>query len=159
MSESKVLLNLMPTAIKSDKIDLSSEKETEELASTFLKKIKPGCFVFLYGEIGVGKTTFIRYLINQFQKLNKLEITEVTSPTFNLLNEYQINDFKINHYDLFRLKSTEEIKNLDLFEDNKNTITLVEWPQIIKEKPKNLIELVFEYGKDHKTRSVQIKGL
>ena len=159
MSESKVLLNLMPTAIKSDKIDLSTEKETEELASTFLKKIKPGCFVFLYGEIGVGKTTFIRYLINQFQKLNKLEITEVTSPTFNLLNEYQINDFKINHYDLFRLKSTEEIKNLDLFEDNKNTITLVEWPQIIKEKPKNLIELVFEYGKDHKTRSVQIKGL
>ena len=154
-----VLLNLMPTAIKSDKIDLSSEKETEELASTFLKKIKPGCFIFLYGEIGVGKTTFIRYLINQFQKLNKLEITEVTSPTFNLLNEYQINDFKINHYDLFRLKSTEEIKNLDLFEDNKNTITLVEWPQIIKEKPKNLIELVFEYGKDHKTRSVQIKGL
>ena len=159
MSESKVLLNLMPTAIKSDKIDLSTEKETEELASTFLKKIKPGCFIFLYGEIGVGKTTFIRYLINQFQKLNKLEISEVTSPTFNLLNEYQINDFKINHYDLFRLKSTEEIKNLDLFEDNKNTITLVEWPQIIKEKPKNLIELVFEYGKDHKTRSVQIKGL
>ena len=149
----------MPTAIKSDKIDLSSEKETEELASTFLKKIKPGCFIFLYGEIGVGKTTFIRYLINQFQKLNKLEITEVTSPTFNLLNEYQINDFKINHYDLFRLKSSEEIKNLDLFEDNKNIITLVEWPQIIKEKPKNLIELVFEYGKDHKTRSVQIKGL
>ena len=159
MSESKVLLNLMPTAIKSDKIDLSSEKETEELASTFLKKIKPGCFIFLYGEMGVGKTTFIRYLINQFQKLNKLEITEVTSPTFNLLNEYQINDFKINHYDLFRLKSSEEIKNLDLFEDNKNIITLVEWPQIIKEKPKNLIELVFEYGKDHKTRSVQIKGL
>ncbi len=159
MSESKVLLNLMPTAIKSDKIDLSSEKETEELASTFLKKIKPGCFIFLYGEIGVGKTTFIRCLINQFQKLNKLEITEVTSPTFNLLNEYQINDFRINHYDLFRLKSTEEIENLDLFEDNKNTITLVEWPQIIKEKPKNLIELVFEYGKDHKTRSVQIKGL
>ena len=159
MSESKVLLNLMPTAIKSDKIDLSSEKETEELASAFIKKIKPGCFIFLYGEIGVGKTTFIRYLINQFQKLNKLEITEVTSPTFNLLNEYQINDFKINHYDLFRLKSTEEIKSLDLFEDNKNIITLVEWPQIIKEKPKNLIELVFEYGKDHKTRSVQIKGL
>ncbi len=159
MSESKVLLNLMPTATKSDKIDLSSEKETEELASTFIKKIKPGYFIFLYGEIGVGKTTFIRYLINQFQKLNKLEITEVTSPTFNLLNEYQINDFKINHYDLFRLKSIEEIKNLDLFEDNKNIITLVEWPQIIKEKPKNLIELVFEYGKDHKTRSVQIKGL
>ena len=149
----------MPTVIKSDRIDLSSEKKTEEFASKFLKKIKPGCSIFLYGEIGVGKTTFIRYLINKFQKINKLEITEVTSPTFNLLNEYQINEFKINHYDLFRLKSVEETKNLNLFDDSKNTINLIEWPQMVKEKPKNLIELVFEYGKDHTTRSVQIKGL
>ena len=157
--ELKALLNPMPTVIKSDRINLSSEKKTEELASKFLKKIKPGCSVFLYGEIGVGKTTFIRYLINEFQKINKLEITEVTSPTFNLLNEYQINEFKINHYDLFRLKSVEETKNLNLFDDSKNTINLIEWPQMVKEKPKNLIELVFEYGKDHVTRSVQIKGL
>ena len=149
----------MPTAIKSDRIDLSSEKKTEELASKFSKKLKPGSVVFLYGEMGVGKTTFIRYLINKFQKDNKLEITEVTSPTFNLLNEYQINKIKINHYDLFRLKKTEEIKNLDLFEDITNTITLIEWPQIIKKKPKNLVELIFEYGKDHQTRSVQTKGL
>ena len=149
----------MPTVIKNDRIDLSSEKKTEEFASKFLKKIKPGYSIFLYGEIGVGKTTFIRYLINKFQKINKLEITEVTSPTFNLLNEYQINEFKINHYDLFRLKSVEETKNLNLFDDIKNTINLIEWPQMVKEKPKNLIELVFEYGKDHKTRYVQIKGL
>ena len=134
----------MPTVTKSDRINLSSEKKTKELASKFLKKIKPGCSVLLYGEIGVGKTTFIRYLINEFQKINKLEITEVTSPTFNLLNEYQINEFKINHYDLFRLKSAEEIRNLDLFEYSKNAITFIEWPQIIKEKPKNLIELFFE---------------
>ena len=149
----------MPIATSSEKIDLSSEKKTEELASKFSKKIKPGNIVFLYGEMGVGKTTFIRYLINQLQKDNTLEITEVTSPTFNLLNEYQINQIKINHYDLFRLKSFEEIKNLDLFENNSKTITLIEWPQIIKEKPKNLIELNFEYGKDFQTRSVQIKGL
>ena len=111
------------------------------------------------GEIGVGKTTFVRYLVNKFQKENKLEITEVTSPTFNLLSEYQINQTKINHYDLFRLKSSEEINNLDLFGDSKNSITLIEWPQMIKEKPKNLIELFFEYEKNHQTRSIQIKGL
>ena len=149
----------MPTAISNDKIDLSSEKVTEELASKFLKKIKSGNIVFLYGEIGVGKTTFVRYLINEFQKINKLELTEVTSPTFNLLNEYQINQIKIKHYDLFRLKSVEEIQNLDLFEDSAKVITLIEWPQIIKKKPNNLIELNFEYGKDHQTRSVQIKGV
>ena len=149
----------MPTVTSSDKIDLSLEKKTEELASRFSKKLKPGNVVFLYGEMGVGKTTFIRYLINNFQKNNKLEITEVTSPTFNLLNEYQINQIKINHYDLFRLKSVEEIKNLDIFEDKINTVTLIEWPQIIKEKPKNLIELFFEYENNHEKRSVQIRGL
>ncbi len=149
----------MPIATKSDKIELSSEKNIEELAGKFLYKIKPGDIIFLYGEIGVGKTTFVRYLVNKFQKENKLEITEVTSPTFNLLSEYQINQIKINHYDLFRLKSSEEIINLDLFGDYKNSITLIEWPQMIKEKPKNLIELYFEYEKNHQTRSIQIKGL
>ena len=101
----------------------------------------------------------VLYLINTFQKENELELTEVTSPTFNLLNEYQINQIKINHYDLFRLKSDKELKNLDMFENNLNTINLIEWPKIIKKKPKNLIELYFEYEKDLQKRVVQIKGL
>ena len=149
----------MPIATKSDFINLSSEKKTEELAEKISKKLKLGHVVFFVGEMGVGKTTFIRYLINNFQKQNGLKITEVTSPTFNLLNEYQIKQIKINHYDLFRINSLDEIHNLGLFDDSKNTINLIEWPQIVKEKPKNLIKLFFEYGKDHKTRSVQIKGL
>ena len=149
----------MPIAIKSDIIFLSSENNTEELANQILKKIKIGDIFFLYGEMGVGKTTFIRYLINGLEKKNKLEPSEVTSPTFNILNEYQINQVKINHYDLFRLKSSKEVKNLGLFEDKQNSITLIEWPQIIKEKPKNLIELNFKYEDDHKKRSVHIKGL
>ena len=149
----------MPIVTKSNKFDLDSEKKTEQLAYKFSKKIKPGDVVFFFGEIGVGKTTFIRYLINSFQRENKLELTEVTSPTFNLLNEYQIKDIKINHYDLFRIKSVDEIKNLGLFQEIKKTIVLIEWPQIINEIPKNLIELVFEYKKDHQKRSVQVKGL
>ena len=149
----------MPIAIRSGKIILSSEKKTEELASQLLKKLKPGNIVFLYGEMGVGKTTFVRYLINKFQNNDNLKITEVTSPTFNLLNEYQLNKIKINHYDLFRIKSNREIKDLDLFENNNSSITLIEWPEIIEKKPKNLIELFFEYEKDHLSRSVQIKGL
>ena len=149
----------MPIATSSDIIDLSSEKKTEELANKILKKIRIGHIIFLYGEMGVGKTTFIKYLINGLQKENKLELSEVTSPTFNLLNEYQINEVKINHYDLFRLKSHIELENLDLFSDIQNAITVIEWPQIIEKKPKNLIELTFEYKDDHKRRSVQIKGL
>ena len=149
----------MPTAISQEKIDLSSENRTKDLANKILKKIKVGDIIFLYGEMGVGKTTFIRFLINEFQKKNKINLTEVTSPTFNILNEYDINQIKINHYDLFRLKSYQETKSLGLFENRLDSINLVEWPQIIEEKPKNLIELIFEYGKDHQTRSVQIKGL
>ena len=153
------LSNLMPIATKSDLINLSSEKKTEELAEKISKKLKLGHVVFFVGEMGVGKTTFIKYLINNFQKKNKLKITEVTSPTFNLLNEYKINKVKINHYDLFRIKNLGEIKNLGLFEDISKSITLIEWPQKIKTKPKNLIELNFEYVNDYKKRTVQIKGL
>ena len=149
----------MPIATSRDIVDLSSENKTEELANKILKKLKPGNIVFLYGEMGVGKTTFIKYLINSLQRENKLEQTEVTSPTFNLLYEYQIKEIKINHYDLYRLKSTEELKNLDFLQNSINTITFIEWPQIIKEKPDNLIELTFNYEDDYKKRSVQIKGL
>ena len=149
----------MPIATSRDLVDLSSENKTEELAKKLSKKLKPGNIVFFYGEMGVGKTTFIKYLINIIQKENKLEQTEVTSPTFNLLNEYQINKININHYDLYRLKSAQELKNLELFENSKSLITLIEWPQIIKKKPENLIELFFKYEDDYKKRSVQIKGL
>tara|TARA_B100001057_G_scaffold461493_1_gene513530 strand:+ start:1288 stop:1749 length:462 start_codon:yes stop_codon:yes gene_type:complete len=149
----------MHIATSSDKLDLFSEQKTKELAIKFSEKLKPGNVVFLFGEIGVGKTTFIRYLINWLQKKNNLELTEVTSPTFNILNEYYINQTQVNHYDLFRLKSYEDLKNLNLFDENSNIITLIEWPQIIKKKPKNLIELNFNYEDDHQKRSVIIKGL
>ena len=149
----------MPIAIKNEKIDLSSETKTEEFALEFLKKIKPRDVIFLYGEMGVGKTTFVRYLINGFQKENNQITTEVTSPTFNILNEYQIKKIKINHYDLYRLNSADELKDLNLFNNESETITLIEWPQIIIEKPKQFIELNFEYAKDYQKRSVQIKGL
>ena len=98
-------------------------------------------------------------MINIIEKKNKLEPSEVTSPTFNILNEYQIKQIKINHYDLFRLKSVNEVKNLGLFDDSSKSITLIEWPQKIKKKPKNLIELKFNYQNDYQKRSVEIKGL
>ena len=149
----------MPIATSGDRLILSSEKNTEELAKKLQKKLNLGDIIFFYGEMGVGKTTFIRYLINEFQKKNKTTLTEVTSPTFNIMNEYYINQIKINHYDLFRIKSFQETKNLGLFENRLNSINLIEWPQIIDEKPKNLIELIFEYDDDHQKRKVQIKGI
>ena len=151
--------SLMPIATNSDKIILNSEKDTKEFAEIFLDKIKLGYSVYIYGEMGVGKTTFIKYLVNAFQQKNKVKITEVTSPTFNLLNQYDVNKFVVNHYDLFRLKNDGELKSLGLFENNLNTITLIEWPEIIQKKPEKLIELFFKYEDGYQKRSVQIKGL
>jgi tRNA threonylcarbamoyladenosine biosynthesis protein TsaE len=150
----------MPIAIKNSIIDISSEETTRELAKELSNYLKGGEIIFLYGEMGVGKTTFVKYLINQFQIKKNLRTSEVTSPTFNLLNEYDVDDLSIKHYDLFRLKDKSELKNLDVFENNKNVITLIEWPQLInKEKLNKTIDLIFNYENELNNRSVKIVGL
>ena len=148
----------MPIAIKDSTIDITSEKLTKELAKEFTKYLKGGEFVFLYGEMGVGKTTFVKYFINEYQKINNLTQTEITSPTFSLLNEYQVKDIRIKHYDLFRINRKEDINNLDIFEKDNKLITLIEWPQLIAEKQDiKFITLTFNYFNDLNDRSVDIK--
>jgi len=149
----------MPIATSSGIIDISTEKLTKDIAEKISAKLKKNQIIFLYGEIGVGKTTFVKYVINKLQKDKKINITGVTSPTFNILNEYQIGDIKIKHYDLFRIKLKEEIINLNIFEDNLDTITLIEWPEIIDSKSDKYIELFFNYDEDLDRRWLEIKGL
>ena len=148
----------MPIAIKNSIIDITSEKLTKELAKDFTQYLKGGEFVFLYGEMGVGKTTFVKYFINEYQKINNLTQTEITSPTFSLLNEYQVKDIRIKHYDLFRIDRKEDINNLDIFEKDNKLITLIEWPQLITDKQDiKLITLTFNYLNQLNDRTVDIK--
>ena len=148
----------MPIAIKDSTIDITSEKLTRELAKEFTKYLKGGEFIFLYGEMGVGKTTFVKYFINEYQIINNLTQTEITSPTFSLLNEYQVKDIRIKHYDLFRINRKEDINNLDIFEKDNKLITLIEWPQLIADKQDiKFIALTFNYLNDLNNRSVDIK--
>ena len=148
----------MPIAIKDSTIDITSEKLTKELAKEFTKYLKGGEFVFLYGEMGVGKTTFVKYFINEYQKINNLIQTEITSPTFSLLNEYQVKDIRIKHYDLFRINKKEDINNLDIFEKDNKLITLIEWPQLIADKQDiKFITLTFNYLNQLNDRTVDIK--
>ena len=148
----------MPIAIKDSTIDITSEKSTKELAKEFIKYLKGGEFVFLYGEMGVGKTTFVKYFINEYQKINNLTQTEITSPTFSLLNEYQVKDIRIKHYDLFRINRKEDINNLDIFEKDNKLITLIEWPQLIADKQDiKFITLTFNYLNQLNDRTVDIK--
>ena len=149
----------MPIATNSGKINISLEVKTIELAKKFSKILKKGDVVFFHGEIGVGKTTFIRHVINNLQKKRNISLTEVTSPTFNIVNEYDVDDFLIQHYDLFRLKNMNETKNIGLFENYKEILTLVEWPANIEKKPINTIDLFFEYGENNEKRFITIKGL
>ena len=148
----------MPIAIKDSTIDITSEKLTKELAKEFTKYLKGGEFVFLYGEMGVGKTTFIKHFINEYQKINNLTQSEITSPTFSLLNEYQVKDIRIKHYDLFRINRKEDINNLDIFEKDNKLITLIEWPQLIADKQDiKFITLTFNYLNQLNDRTVDIK--
>ena len=147
----------MLTATKGGKINISEEKDTKSLAEKFSKLIKQGDFILLSGKIGVGKTTFIKYLINSLQKANKQNISEVTSPTFTVINEYQIKKKLIKHYDLYRIKNKKELNNLGIDENLKDQITLVEWPEIVKKiKIKNSINLIFEYKKNYTERYLSI---
>ena len=150
----------MRIAINNSKIDISDINTTKKLAEDFTKHLKTGSFVCLYGEIGVGKTTFVKHFINTYQKYKNLEISEVTSPTFSLLNEYEIEELVIKHYDLYRLKSKSEIKNLDLFDIDKNTITFIEWPELLdKKKLLNNVDLIFSYENNLDNRYIKISGL
>jgi len=149
----------MPIATNSEIIDISIEIKTAELAKRFSKILEKGDVVFFHGEIGVGKTTFIRHLINKFQINNNLKLTEVTSPTFNIVNQYDIGSFLIDHYDLFRVTDSVDLKNIGLLENFRETLSLIEWPEKIEEKIKNKIDLFFEYSVDLNKRFVSIKGL
>ena len=146
----------MHTATKSSKIDISLEKNTESISKKFSNFIKKGDIVFFYGEIGVGKTTFIKHLINNLQNKSKLKLTEIPSPTFNIVNEYKIGEIVVNHYDLFKIKDPKELYNIGIFEDKSEIVTLVEWPEIISDKPKKIIELYFSYENNFQRRNLEI---
>tara|TARA_A100001015_G_C14542897_1_gene538585 strand:- start:169 stop:618 length:450 start_codon:yes stop_codon:yes gene_type:complete len=114
--------------------------------------------IFLTGEIGVGKTTFTRYLINYLQKKEGSKITEVLSPTFNLLYEYDLKKYKIMHYDLYRLNNEKELSNLGIFQENENSIKIIEWPSLIKIPISDKLEIHLDYAKNDNERKLRLLG-
>ena len=131
-------------------IDTISKKVLSNLSNT-------DC-IFLFGELGSGKTTFTRSLINGLQEKNKINKTEVLSPTFNLLYEYEIRSLKVMHYDLYRLEAIKEVDQLGIFENSENVITIVEWPEKIKKNVENRLEITFYYETDEESRKLKFQG-
>ena len=114
--------------------------------------------IFLFGEIGVGKTTFVRYLINYLEKQNNIKESHVLSPTFNIVYDYYVKSYKFMHYDLYRIKSIGYLEQLGIFEDKKKSIKIIEWPELITNKIKDRLELYFSYEKELDSRYIKILG-
>ena len=138
---------------------LNSIEDTFDLSKRIGKLLSKGDVIFLYGEIGVGKTTFVRGLINNLEVEKGMVESQILSPTFNIVFDYEIKKLKIMHYDLYRLKNSTGINELGIFVEIEDHITLIEWPELIEKKPKNRIEMFFGYlDEDLKKRNLKIKG-
>ena len=139
-------------------MQLKSLEDTQNFSRNISKIISAGDIVFLYGEIGVGKTTFVRFFINHLENKNKIKNSEVLSPTFNILYDYEVGNIKILHYDLYRLKNYKDISQLGMFETSNDSIKIVEWPELIESKPKDRVDIQFQYSKLKDSRKVEIIG-
>ena len=139
-------------------MQLQSLEDTKNLSKNISQIVGGGDIIFLYGEIGVGKTTFVRFFINYLENKNGIKNSDVLSPTFNIVYDYDIDNFKILHYDLYRLKNYKDISQLGIFETSEDHIKIVEWPELIKPKPNNRIEIKLKYLKPNDSREVKIQG-
>jgi len=139
-------------------MQLKSLKDTKKFSKNVSKVIDAGDVIFLYGEIGAGKTTFVRFFINYLESKNKIKNSEVLSPTFNIVYDYDIRNLKILHYDLYRLKNYKDISQLGMFETSKDHIKIIEWPELIEPKPKDRVDIIFQYSKLMNSRKVKVIG-
>ena len=139
-------------------MELRSLQDTKNISKKISKILKDGQIIFLYGEIGVGKTTFVRFLINHLEVENQIKKSDILSPTFNIVYDYEIGRIKIHHYDLYRLKNYKDILELGMFEISKNHIKIIEWPELITPKPEDRIDIFFQYSKLIEYRKVKIIG-
>jgi len=139
-------------------MQLKSLEDTQNFSKNISQIISAGDIIFLYGEIGVGKTTFVRFFINSLESKNGIENSEVLSPTFNIVYDYDVGNLKIHHYDLYRLKNYKDISQLGMFETSNDSIKIVEWPELIDSKPKDRIDIQFQYSKLIDSRKIKIIG-
>ena len=139
-------------------MQLKSLEATQNFSKNISQIISAGDIIFLYGEIGVGKTTFVRFFINRLESKNGIRNSEVLSPTFNIVYDYDVGSLKILHYDLYRLKNYKDISQLGIFETSNDSIKIVEWPELIQSKPKDRIDIQFQYSKLINSRKIKVIG-
>ena len=137
---------------------IKSLDQLNQVTLKIIKKINKEDCILLFGEIGTGKTTLTRALINNLQNQNKQVETEVLSPTFNIIYEYEFGELKIMHYDLYRLKNEKEVQQLGVFNQNMRSIKIIEWAEIVSNKPDNRLEIYIAYEREKNARKINFKG-
>ncbi len=136
------------------KHNVLNEEETTELANEFSKEIKPGDVVVLNGDLGTGKTFFIKKVLSNFK------ISEVNSPTFAIVNEYEENN-KFYHIDFYRVGNIKELYDIGIedYLNDAEAISFIEWGNLfIDVLPKKRIEINFNINSDF-TREIEFKKI
>tara|TARA_B100000945_G_C20332464_1_gene573130 strand:+ start:697 stop:1152 length:456 start_codon:yes stop_codon:yes gene_type:complete len=132
--------------------------QIKKFSKKILSNLSQSDCIYLFGELGSGKTTFTRCLIHLLQEKNKVKKCEVLSPTYTLLQEYEIKSTTVMHYDLYRINNEKDIEQLGIFEKTDNVIKIIEWPERIIKKINNRLEITFLHVSNPEVREVKIKG-
>jgi tRNA threonylcarbamoyladenosine biosynthesis protein TsaE len=128
------------------KITINNQKELELFAKKIAKKIKPGDFFLLDGDLGAGKTTFVAAIMKTFKTDDV-----VCSPSFTIINRYS-SKFSVYHIDLYRISSDNELYDMDMdnYFNKKEAVFFIEWAERMGQlKPENRLELRFSYSEDN----------
>jgi len=112
-----------------NKVNISKLSSLDNFAKNLSVKITIPSVILLSGTLGTGKTTFVKYFINNLLGTDDID---VDSPTFNILQIYDRSNITIYHYDFYRVSDENELINLDLEYALRNTITIIEWPDIAR---------------------------
>lgn len=132
--------------------------ELKKLSKKISKKVKIGLTIYLKGDLGSGKTTLTKFLVADLYKKHQKKKQEVTSPTFNIVQYYYVNTkLVIAHYDLYRLKSSQDLNHIGLYEIEDSVVSIIEWPELIKKKNKDRIEIEFKHTSLENKRDVTVK--
>ena len=126
----------------------NSPEYTMKIAKSLANKLNTGDVIILNGELGMGETKFVEGFLQSFNLQD-----EISSPTFNIVNEYISNQVKIYHFDVYRLENSDEFLEIGGEEYFESGICLIEWGKIIEDiLPKLYIEISFEKGLEENSR-------
>jgi len=140
-------------------MELKSLDSTKKIAEAIAINLQKNDFILLSGNLGSGKTTFTRFLINFLQEKNNRPLEEILSPTFNIVQYYDLGkDLRIAHYDFYRLKKESEISNIGLLDTAKEFINIVEWPEFIMKSLNDFLQISFTYNIEKDLRSLTFNG-